>query len=103
VLAGGADWQCIWPDGMIEIEARYALEFSQGLVEVRSQGLRSGPPAVLERLASGEAVPGNEYYFRTAMRFFTASAALGHLNAMLALAVGERQASRVRLTVYPVL
>ena len=103
VLAGGTDWQSIWPDGTIEIEARYTLELKQGLVEVRSEGLRSGPPAVLERLARGEPVAAHEYYFRTAMRFFTASRTLSHLNALLALAIGERQANQARLTVYPVL
>lgn len=107
VLPGGADWQNVLPGGMIELEARYTLQLKAGLqnslVEVQSNGLRSGPPAVLERLAAGEAVAPHEYYFRTAMRFFTASRALGHLNELLAVALGERHASHVRLSVYAVL
>jgi hypothetical protein len=103
VLPGGTDWQKVWPSGMIELEARYALELKQGLVEVRSEGLRSGPPAVLERLAKGQAVAAHEYYFRTAMRFCTASPALSHLNELLAISFGERRAKQVLLAVYPVL
>lgn len=103
VLPGGADWQNVLPSGMLEIQARYTLELKEGLVEVQSNGLRSGSPAVLERLAAGEAVDPHEYYFRTAMRFFTASHVLGHLNELLAVAFGERHASQVRLTAYPVL
>jgi hypothetical protein len=103
VIPGGADWQSIWPNGMIELQARYALELKQGVVEIRSEGLRSGPPTVMERLAYGEAVAAHEYYFRTAMRFFTASQALNHLNELLAVSFGERHADKVHLTVFPVL
>jgi hypothetical protein len=103
ILPGGADWQTIGPDGRLEIAARYVLELEQGRVEVRSEGLRSGAPEVLARLAAGEIVQGSEYYFRTALRFFTASPALARLNDLMAIAVGERFPGHVRLDVYPVL
>lgn len=103
VLPGGADWQLVLPDGTLEIQARYTLQLEQGTVEVRSEGLRSGSPEVLERLAAGEIVPGRDYYFRTSMRFFTASPQLDQLNRLLAIAVGERLPRQVRLCVYPVL
>ena len=102
VLPGGADWQEAGPDGMLEIDARYVLDLDGALVEVRSTGLRHGSPEVLGRLARGEIVPGSEYYFRTAMRFFTASPDLVGLNSTLAVAVGERQPGQVRLTVHAV-
>jgi hypothetical protein len=57
----------------------------------------------MQRLANGEAVAAHEYYFRTAIRFFTASHALNHLNQMLALSFGERHANKVHLTIFPVL
>lgn len=103
VLPGGADWQSVGPDGMLEISARYALQLEQGIVEVRSEGLRTGSPEVLARLAAGEVVPASDYYFRTAMRFHTAAPELLALNHMLAIAVGERLPTRVRLSVHPVL
>ena len=44
VVPGGADWQIIWPDGRLDLEARYALDIDgHGLVEVLSQGVRHRP------------------------------------------------------------
>lgn len=102
VLAGGADWQQIGPDGTIEIDARYVLKLAQGLVEVESRGLRAGPPEVLARLAAGEAVDPALYYFRTAMRFSSAAPELALLGRILAVASGERLAGAVRLMVHKV-
>lgn len=99
VLPGGADWQNVLSDGTVEIDARYVLELGEGLVEVRSQGLRSGSPEVLARLAAGEHVPPTAYYFRTAMWFFTAAPKLAYLNGLLATAGGQRLANRVHLEV----
>jgi hypothetical protein len=103
VVPGGMDWQTIGPDGKLEIAARYVLALDQGRVEVRSEGMRAGPPEVLARVAAGEVVPGGEYYFRTAMRFYTSSPALARLNDLIAIAVGERFPGHVVLDVYPVL
>jgi hypothetical protein len=103
VLSGGADWQQIEIDGTLEIDARYVLQLSKGLVEVESRGLRAGPPEVMERLARGEAVDPSLYYFRTSMRFRTAAPELAGLNHMLAISVGERLPDAVRLTVFEVI
>jgi len=69
-------------------------------VEVRSDGLRHGPPAVMARLARGEVVPRELYFFRTLMRFTTGAPQWRHLNKVMALAVGEREAAQVKLEVY---
>jgi hypothetical protein len=104
VLPGGADWQQIRSDGTLEIRAHYLLETDQGeRIEVRSEGLRSGSAEVLARLARGEILPKEQYYFRTAMRFATASRRLWHLNDLLAIARGERKPTSVLLSVYRVL
>ena len=104
VLAGGADWQWRWADGTLAIDAHYALRERRGaLIEVRSQGLRAGPPEVLERLARGEAVPAADYYFRTALRFATGDAPLGWLNRIIGIATAARHARRVELDVYRLL
>ena len=74
VLAGGGDWQTVWPDGRMDIAAHYVLEIDgQGTVEVRSDGVRHGPPAVLAALARGEILDPASYYFRTAVRLRTAA------------------------------
>jgi hypothetical protein len=72
-------------------------------VEVQSTGLRAGSAETLARLAAGEILPPEAYYFRTAMRFFTASPALAALNDLLAVAVGTRLPRQAVLRVHPVL
>ena len=81
--------------------AHYVIRTDDGaLVEVRSEGMRHGPPEVMARLASGEAVPSAQYFFRTVMRFTTGDARWQHLNKVIAIARGEREARAVKLEVY---
>lgn len=104
VLPGGADWQIMRSDGAADITARYTIETEAGArILVSSDGLRHGPPAVMERLARGDSVDPALYYFRTVMRFETADPEVDWLNRILALASAQRQARSVRLDVYEVL
>lgn len=104
IVPGGADWQWRRADGTLDIRAHYALrERSGALIEVESRGLRTGPPAVLERLARGQAVDPAEYYFRTVLRFTTGDARLDWLNRTIGIASAARQARRVELEVYRLL
>jgi hypothetical protein len=104
VVPGGADWQIIWPDGRLDLEARYAIDLDgHGLVEVLSLGVRHGPPEILAALARGEAVDPSLYYFRTSMRFRTAAPGLARLNAIIGLAKGRRDKSVVKLSIFEVL
>jgi Protein of unknown function (DUF3237) len=101
IIEGGVDWQVQRADGVLEIDAHYVVRTDDGaLVEIRSTGLRHGPPAVMARLAAGEAVAPDEYFFRTIVRFATGAPTWAHLNRTIALAVGEREARRVRLRLY---
>jgi len=103
ILPGGADWQIIRSDGAADIKARYAIETESGaLIMVTSEGLRHGPPDVMEKLARGDNVDPRHYYFRTVMRFETAAPALDWLNRILAIARGRREPHLVRLDVYEV-
>jgi len=103
VLPGGADWQIVRGDGAADIQARYTIESEAGArILVSSEGLRHGPPAVMERLARGDNVDPSLYYFRTVMRFETANPSVDWLNRILALARGQREANAVRLDVYEV-
>jgi hypothetical protein len=104
VLPGGADWQFIRADGAAHVEARYTIQSDGGaLILVNSEGIRHGPPEVLARLMTGEAVDPSLYYFRTAMRFETGDPALDWLNRVLAVARGQREKNAVKLDVYEVL
>ncbi len=103
IIPGGADWQTVGPNGVLELEARYGLQIGSATVEVRSTGLRSGTPEALAKLAAGEILPASDYYFRTAMRFYTSSPELAHLNTLLGIGVGERLPGQVRIRIYKVL
>ena len=101
LVPGGVDWQVNRADGALDIAAHYVIRTDDGaLIEVQSDGVRHGPPEVMARLARGEAVGRDEYYFRTVVRFTTGAPAWLHLNKTLALAVGKREATQVVLDFY---
>ncbi|WP_135468281.1 DUF3237 domain-containing protein [Crenalkalicoccus roseus] len=103
VLPGGADFQLIRPDGVAEIEARYALRLTGGaLVRVINRGLRHAAPEDMARLLRGEPVPPERVYFRTAPVFETDDPAHAWLCRSLFLGLGERQPERVLLRVFEV-
>jgi Protein of unknown function (DUF3237) len=104
VIAGGADWQMIRADGVLEISAHYMLERHDGArLEVRSDGLRAATPEVMAQLARGELLPASAYYFRTHMRFATTAPDLDHFNRLLAVSVGERRSDSVHLEIFEIL
>jgi hypothetical protein len=103
VVEGGVDWQVARADGALEIAAHYVVCTDDGaLVEIRSDGLRHGPAEVMQRLARGEPVRPDEYFFRTIIRFTTGAASWLHLNKAIAIAVGRREAAKVVLDFYRV-
>ena len=103
VLPGGADWQVIRADGVADLDARYTLETSDGvLIFVRNKGYRHGPDEVLKKLAAGEAVDPSLYYMRTTPSFETGDARYSWLNRIVCVATGARRAAAVELDVYEV-
>ncbi len=101
LVEGGVDWQVQRADGVTDIAAHYVIRTTDGaLVEVQSEGMRHGPAEVMARLARGEPVARDEYFFRTVVRFTTGAPAWLHLNKVLAIAVGQREATRVLLDLY---
>ena len=103
VLPGGADWQIVRADGAVILDARYRGRAADGaLVFVENRGLRAGPPDVLARLARGEHVAPDEYYFRTTPRFETASPGYAWLNSVVAVGSAVRSPDAVILDFYVV-
>ena len=104
VANGGIDWQRTRRDGVFEIDAHYALiTHDDEAVEVRSTGLRKASGEVLDRIARGESVSPDEYYFRTHIRLSTAAPKLNWLNDMIAVSTGERERDVVHIHVHEVL
>ncbi len=101
---GGADWQILRSDGVLEIAAHYVLRLDDGaLIEVRSDGYRFGPAEIMARLARGEPIPSESYYFRTTIRFQTGAASRSELNRVIGVAVARREPRLVRLDVHRLL
>ena len=103
VLAGGADWQVIRPDGVADLDARYTLETGDGaLIYVRNRGYRHGPPEVIQKLAAGEPVDEKLYYMRTTPSFETGDERYAWLNRIVCVATGARRPAAVELEVFEV-
>ncbi|MFI7546822.1 DUF3237 family protein [Actinoplanes sp. NPDC049599] len=103
ILPGGADWQLVRPDGAIEIDTRYSARTAGGgHVYIRTSGVRTGRPEILEALLRGDPVDPSEYYFRLGVRLETADPALAALEQSLFVASAIREADRVRYTAYRV-
>lgn len=101
VLSGGVDWQIQRQDGTLDIKAQYVIRTDQGaLIEVESKGYRHGPVEVMARLAKGQPVSPEDYYFRTAMTFQTGDPSWAYLNSVLAIGKAMREPSAAVLDVY---
>ena len=104
VLPGGADWQRVCPDGSLELDAHYALRSDDGRgIEVHSTGVRRSGADVLQRLNEGDEVDPEEYYFRTHIRLRTGAQGLEHLDGLVGISTGLRDATLVHIHVHEVL
>jgi hypothetical protein len=103
VLPGGGDWLVGRRDGSIELDIRFTLRTSEDeIIYFRSAGLFLASEAVTARIRSGENVPADAYYFRTAVLFEAGSPRLSHLSRALHVGVGQRIASGMITDVYAV-
>lgn len=103
ILPGGADYQHIRPDGVLELEARYILRLTDGaLINVVNHGLRHASPEDMARLARGEPVPPGRVYFRTAPRFDTVAPEYSWMTQRLFLGLAERHPALVVVRVFAV-
>ena len=104
VLDGGSDWQRVRNDGATTLNVRLVLQTKDdALISMAYQGVRHGPPDVVERIDQGEVVDPTSYYFRTAPFFETAAAQYDWLNRVVAVGVGHRQADGPIYSVFEVL
>lgn len=104
ILAGGADWQTVYPDLTTVVQARFVMRTDDGaVIDLTNTGVRHGPPEVMQQLMRGEAVDPNAYSFRMTPRLTTGDARYAWLNKLVCVASGMREASRVVYDVYEVL
>jgi hypothetical protein len=102
-VEGGADWQVTRADGVLLLDAIYAMRTDDGaVIQVRNRGMRGGPPGVMAAMARGERVDPASVYFRTAPQFIAPEGRYDWLNRALFLCTGERWADGIRLWVWKV-
>ncbi|MFD1707242.1 DUF3237 domain-containing protein [Siminovitchia sediminis] len=103
VIPGGDDWITVREDGTIIQDVRILLRTEDSeLIMMTYRGIRTGTPEVLQRLDSNEEVDPDEYYFRTAPIFETASPKYDWLNRRLFVSRGIRLPGRVHYSIYTV-
>ena len=104
ILPHGADFQTIRPNGLTELEAKYAFEMDDGaIVYVENLGIRSGPKPLLDKIARGETVGPELIYFRSVPKFETGAEKYRWLMQNLFVGVGARYPDRVEIDVHQVL
>jgi hypothetical protein len=104
VVPGGADWQYVRSDGVVELEARYSVKASDGTeIAVTNHGLRRAPPQIMDRLARGEVVEPALVYFRTVPVFEAPAGPHDWLNRSIFIATAARFPDRVQIRVFEVL
>ena len=104
ILPGGADFQLVRPDGVIELTARYVIRTESGsLIYVENSGLRHGPPDAMDRLRQGLEVDPRTIYFRTTPRFETAASEFQWLTKHIFVGTAARLPNGVELSFYQVL
>jgi len=103
LLHVGADWQTVLAGGIADLDARYAIETTDGaVIEVVSQGIRHASAEVAARISAGEVVPPTDYYMRTFIRLETGHPSYDWVNRTLFLSLGGKVGSTVKLSVYRV-
>ncbi len=105
VLPGGTDWITVDPAGTwFRIDVRLPLQTSDGeILTIAYQGWRSGTKDTLERLGRGEEVDPDDYYYRVACSFETASIKHARLNTIVAIGNGWRLPSGPGYDIHEVL
>jgi hypothetical protein len=103
VLAGGGDWQTIGADGLTIVDTRYTLKTDDGtVIDIVNPGVRMASPDVTARMAHGEQVGADAYYFRTAPRFSVAEGKYDWLRRTMFVGRGIRDPDTVQIDVFSV-
>jgi hypothetical protein len=104
ILPGGADWQQVRSDGIVELVARYSILTKDGVeIAIVNRGLRRAAPDVMARMARGEAVDPALVYCRTTPQFEAPAGPYNWLNRSVFVANAERLPDKVRIEVFEVL
>jgi hypothetical protein len=103
VLNFGADWQLIYDNGYMELDARYTLRTDGGaLIYVSNLGFRHGPAEAAARFARGEAVDMSLFRAGGKATFETGAPDFAWMNYRTFIAKTSRAPSSIALDFYAV-
>ena len=103
VLAGGADWQIVRPDGLTQVLARYVIRADDGtMISVVNRGVRRASPDVIRRLLAGERVDPKLVYFRCVPTFEVGAGPHRWLTENMFVTAGKRAPDSVDIRFYVV-
>ncbi len=104
VMPGGADWQYVRSDGVLELEARYSILASDGTeIAVINRGMRRAPQEIMDRMSRGEAVDPALVYFRASPVFEAPAGPHEWLNRSIFICTAARLPDKVQIRVFEVL
>jgi hypothetical protein len=103
VLPGGGDWVVVRKDGVSQLDVRITLRADDGcMIFTNYRGLVDIPPDIRARIAKGEEVPADRYYFRITPVFETGCQKLAWINKLIAIGVGKKSPSAVSYDIFAV-
>jgi hypothetical protein len=103
IVPGGADWQYVRGDGVVELVARYSIRTHDGVeIAVTNSGLRRAAPEVMARLSRGESVDPALVYCRTVLVFEAAAGPYEWLNASVFVCSAARLPDKVQIEAFEV-
>lgn len=92
VPQSGGDWPLFWPGGLVDFEAHYQLEASDGTpIYIHNTGIAWSAPEVLARIEAGQPVLPEQTYCRVTPRFEAPAGAHEWLNRTVFIGKGERR------------
>ncbi|MEO8308012.1 MAG: DUF3237 domain-containing protein [Pseudomonadota bacterium] len=99
----GGDWPRIWQSGLVDFEAHYLLEATDGTpVYIHNRGIAWSSPEVLARIEAGIPATGDETYCRVMPRFEVPAGPHDWLARTLFVGKGERRGSHSVFDYYAV-
>jgi hypothetical protein len=99
----GGDWPRIWASGLIEFEAHYMLEATDGTpIYIHNRGIAWSNPEVVARIEAGESIDPQDNYCRITPRFEAPRGPHDWLNRTIFVGVAERRGSSTFFDYYAV-
>lgn len=104
ILSGGADWQVVRKDGVIELEAHYQFITDDGVtIYKKNTGVRVTPPQVAAQIERGETVAASDFYFRATPRFEAPMGKYEWMNNTIFVCTGAKESDGVLIRIWKVL